>query len=103
MLVGRSGELARLDALTASAKTGAGGRLVLVGDPGMGKSALLDAAHRRATRRGMRVVHVRPTDGCHSLPGSLLEDIWHATSNGSERHVRRTRTPQDAVLGSWMR
>ena len=88
-----------MDALAVSAKAGAGGRLVLVGDPGMGKSALLDAAHRRATRRGMRVVHVRPTDGCHSLPGSLLDDIWEWTSGCSERHQRRTRTPKDDVPG----
>ena len=83
MLVGRSGELGRLDALVVSACRGAGGQLVLVGDPGMGRSALLDAVHRRAARRGLRVLHVRATPGMASMPGSLLEAI--RGTNGSTR------------------
>ncbi len=80
MLVGRSGELARLDALAASAQAGAGGRLVLVGDPGMGKSALLGAAERHARRRGLRVLRVCAAPGQAVLESSLLEDLLRQES-----------------------
>src|SRR5690349_6660611 len=42
MLQGRDEERARLAALVASARAGRAAVLVLVGDPGVGKSALLD-------------------------------------------------------------
>ncbi|MFI5910216.1 AAA family ATPase [Dactylosporangium sp. NPDC051541] len=42
MLVGRSHEQARLAALVEAARDGTGGALVLRGDPGIGKTALLD-------------------------------------------------------------
>ncbi|GAA3275529.1 helix-turn-helix domain-containing protein [Dactylosporangium vinaceum] len=42
MLVGRSQEQARLAALVEAARDGTGGALVLRGDPGIGKTALLD-------------------------------------------------------------
>ena len=52
MLVGREAELDRIDAMLAGARAGDGGVLVLTGEPGVGKSALLDAVAARA--RGMR-------------------------------------------------
>ena len=67
VLVGRAGELARMDALAASAHAGEGGRLLLVGDPGIGRSALLDALHRRAARRGLQVLRVQPEEDRDSL------------------------------------
>ncbi len=85
MLVGRSGELARLDALVVSTQMGAGGCLVLVGDPGIGKSAMLDALHRRARRRGLRVL--RATAGRSTCPGSLLADLQASTADGSDRRT----------------
>ena len=75
VLVGRSGELARLDALAVSALAGNGGRLVLVGDPGMGKSALLRALERQARRRGVRSVHARAAEGPNSAGSPLLEGL----------------------------
>ncbi|MGH8904545.1 MAG: hypothetical protein ACRDYA_23395, partial [Egibacteraceae bacterium] len=56
MLLGRGGERARIDLLLAEARGGAGGALVLRGEPGIGKSALLEYAYSRAD--GMRAVNV---------------------------------------------
>ncbi|MFD5511570.1 AAA family ATPase [Streptomyces sp. NPDC127051] len=54
-LFGRSAELALVDALFAKASA-RGASLFLTGTAGVGKSALLDAAARRAAQRGFRVV-----------------------------------------------
>lgn len=48
VLHGREDELAAIDGLLERARTGASGVLVLRGDPGIGKSALLDTAAERA-------------------------------------------------------
>ncbi len=52
----RSGELARVDRLLASAQAGRGGVLAVTGPAGIGKTALLSAARERADRAGMRVL-----------------------------------------------
>jgi len=99
-------ELARLDALVVAAQMDAAGGLVLVGDPGMGKTAMLHALDRRAARRGLRVLHVRATADRQTLPGSLLEEIRAVLANGSES-PGEPRSPQgraapgalDALVG----
>jgi DNA-binding CsgD family transcriptional regulator len=53
MLVGRESEIAALARLVADTRTGRGGALVLRGEAGIGKSALLDVVAARAA--GMRV------------------------------------------------
>ncbi|MEV7032955.1 AAA family ATPase [Streptomyces sp. NPDC093272] len=55
-LVGREADRARLGAFLAELP-GAGGALVLLGDPGIGKSALLTALARDAGAAGVRVLH----------------------------------------------
>jgi DNA-binding CsgD family transcriptional regulator len=55
-LVGRRGELARIDGLLAAARSGRGGVLVITGPAGIGKTALLTEARERAARAGMRVL-----------------------------------------------
>jgi DNA-binding CsgD family transcriptional regulator len=52
----REGELARVDALLAAARTGRGGVLLLTGPAGIGKTVLLEAALERAGQAGMRVL-----------------------------------------------
>ena len=56
MLSGRDDELAGLEKLVAGAREGRGGALVLTGQPGIGKSALLAAAARRAAEQGVTVL-----------------------------------------------
>ena len=47
-VVGRDGELARIDALLDEAAAGRGGALLIEGAPGVGKTTLLEAARSRA-------------------------------------------------------
>jgi DNA-binding CsgD family transcriptional regulator len=54
--VEREGELARIDALLATARAGDGGLLVITGPAGIGKTVLLAAARERAGQAGMRVL-----------------------------------------------
>jgi DNA-binding CsgD family transcriptional regulator len=59
MLLEREGELGRVDALVAAAVAGRGQMLVVEGEAGIGKTALLDEAVRTARERGLRVLHAR--------------------------------------------
>src|SRR5260221_12164717 len=54
MLYGRSAETARINGMLAAARAGRSGTLVLRGEPGVGKTALLDYA--AAAGEGMRVL-----------------------------------------------
>jgi DNA-binding CsgD family transcriptional regulator len=49
--------------------------VLLVGDAGMGKSALLDAVARRARRHGVRVVRAAAPQGADATSFGLIEDI----------------------------
>ena len=61
-LVGRDPEIAVVESLLASIGDG-GGSLLVLGDPGIGKSALAAVAGQRAADRGMRVL------ACAGVPG----------------------------------
>lgn len=67
-----------LQRLRTAADT-AGSRLLLVGEPGVGKSTLLDVAAERARSRGARVLHVRASqhDAGHPFQGfvDLLDTV----------------------------
>jgi AAA ATPase domain len=54
-LVGRDPEIAVVESLLAGI-AGGGGSLLVLGDPGIGKSALVEAAARHAADAGMRVL-----------------------------------------------
>ncbi|TDC69445.1 AAA family ATPase [Streptomyces hainanensis] len=61
MLYGRSAEIGALDAVIARARDGFGGAVVLRGEAGAGKTALLDAATARGgTMRVLRTTGVEP-------------------------------------------
>jgi GMP synthase-like glutamine amidotransferase/DNA-binding CsgD family transcriptional regulator len=59
-LVGRDAELERIDAALAAARRGESAVLVLRGEPGVGKTSLLEAAADRA--RGLRVLRTTGED-----------------------------------------
>jgi predicted ATPase len=61
-LIGRDSEIAAVELLLAGIADG-GGSLLVLGDPGIGKSALAEMASRRAADRGMRVL------ACAGVPG----------------------------------
>src|SRR5688572_2665560 len=66
VLVGRREEQHRIGALLAAAKRGRSGALVLLGEPGIGKSALLEDAARRA--RGLRLLRTAGVESESELP-----------------------------------
>ena len=75
MLVGRGGEQARVDALLAHAWTSISGALVIRGEPGIGKSALLQYAKDRAD--GMTVLSATGIESESELPFSGLSELLH--------------------------
>ncbi|GAA4930684.1 LuxR family transcriptional regulator [Streptomonospora halophila] len=73
-LVGRREETARLDTMLDAADRGAGGVLVLRGDPGIGKSALLDhAVHTAST--GFRLIRASGSEFESELPFAALHQL----------------------------
>ncbi|GAA4063879.1 LuxR C-terminal-related transcriptional regulator [Agromyces indicus] len=72
-ILGRTGELDRLGALFASARNGVGGGLAVVGEPGIGKTALLDAAVDRA--RGIRVLRSDGYEAESAIPYAAVQRL----------------------------
>ena len=70
MLVGRTNECERLEALLEAARSGRSGSLLVTADPGVGKTALLDYAATAA--RGMRVLRGRGSEYESDLPFAAL-------------------------------
>jgi DNA-binding CsgD family transcriptional regulator len=73
MLVGRSAERSRIDSLLASARAGRGSALVVRGEPGIGKSALLAYAEEQAD--GIRVLRARGVEAEAELAFSGLYEL----------------------------
>ena len=71
MLVGRDPELEIIDGLIDQVRAGTGRALVVEGEPGIGKSALLDHAAGQAGS-GMRVLRVVGVEGEAEMPYSAL-------------------------------
>jgi len=71
VLLGRDPELGVIDRLVDEVRASTGRALVLKGEPGIGKSALLDHAVMRAGR-DMRVLRVAGVEGEAELPYSAL-------------------------------
>src|SRR5258707_13926399 len=99
VLVGRSEELGVLDALVEAVRRGESRVLVVRGEPGIGKSALIrdltDAAVgvRGETAAGVESEMELPFDGLPQLCGSMLD------------HLDRLPAPQRDALGVafWLR
>jgi DNA-binding CsgD family transcriptional regulator len=72
-LVGREDELAALERLLETARKGGSGTLVLHGDPGVGKSALLDQLTNSAS--GFRVARAAGVEGEIDLPYAGLQQL----------------------------
>jgi DNA-binding CsgD family transcriptional regulator len=70
VLLGREQERLALDRLLAEARAGRSGVLALVGEPGIGKTVLLDYAAERA--EGMRLLRVRGVEPEAEIPFAAL-------------------------------
>ena len=74
MLLGRARERQEIGRALARARSGASATLALAGEPGIGKTALLDYAGQEAA--GMRLLRARGVESEAQIPfGSLLELI----------------------------
>lgn len=72
-LVGRAGELARIGAVVRGARDGTGGALLVRGEPGIGKTALLRAAADAAA--GCQVLQVTGYDAEHAFSYAALDRL----------------------------
>jgi DNA-binding CsgD family transcriptional regulator len=73
-LVGRSAQLEQLDRSIEAVKSGSPICLVFAGDPGIGKTALLMEAHRRAASAGFTLLSGRGTEFERDVPFGVVVD-----------------------------
>ena len=94
MLIGREAECRMIEQLVAGARVGAAGVLLVTGEAGIGKTALLDQA--AALAGGLRVLRARGTEAEQELPfGALLQLLRPALDS-----LDRIPGPQQAALAS---
>jgi DNA-binding CsgD family transcriptional regulator len=94
MLAGREDEQRRIDQLLDQAVAGSSGVLVLRGDPGIGKTALLDYAASRAG--SMRILRTTGTEAENELGFAGLYSLLHPLAD----YLDRLPEPQAAALRS---
>src|SRR6476646_9962700 len=92
MLLGRRDERLALDRLLAQARRGDSGVLAFVGEPGIGKTALLDHAARQA--EGMRVLRARGIESEAEIPFAGLAELLRPALPALDR----IPAPQAAAL-----
>src|SRR5579859_6486701 len=92
MVIGRKAERARIDALLEAGRRGRTGTLVVAGEPGIGKTALLESAVAAAA--GMRVLRVTAVEAEAALPFAGL----HALLRPLVDLLPRLEPPQEHAL-----
>lgn len=98
-MVGRATELTALGhALGQAARSGRG--LLLCGDPGVGKSALLDAVGRMAAVQDWRVLHTDGTPAEQRLPLAGLHKLLRPLHHELTRLTRARRETLEGAFGS---
>ena len=102
-LVGRDSELAVLAEALGDVRRGSGRAVGVLGEPGIGKTALLEALARRARAEGVVVRHGRAAEHERDLPFSLVSDALEEPASGRSpgraraRGAPRVRAPARAV------
>jgi len=96
-ILGREVELAYLDALV-TASPGSGAAVVVSGDAGIGKSALLAAARERAGRLGWQQLPVTGVENEAHLSFAGLHQLVSPILDQADRLPRRQR---DALLAAF--
>jgi DNA-binding CsgD family transcriptional regulator len=94
MLLGREAECRRIDALLARARAGSSGVLVIRGEPGIGKTALLD--HAAATAGRARVLRASGVESEVEIAFAGLHELLRPVLDA----IDRLPDPQAAALRS---
>jgi DNA-binding CsgD family transcriptional regulator len=97
-LVGRDRELGMVEALVEQAQAG-GGALVVRGEAGIGKSALLACARQRARERGMTVLSASGVQSEAHLPFAGLHQLLRPVWSGLDDLPAPQRTAVLAAFG----
>jgi DNA-binding CsgD family transcriptional regulator len=97
MLIDRAAECTRLDQLLLRVRTGLSAVLVLLGDPGVGKTALLDYAEERA--EGYRIVRTLGVESEMELPYAGLQLLCSPLADGLGRLLAAQREALGTAIG----
>ncbi|MCE4946585.1 AAA family ATPase [Streptomyces albulus] len=107
-ILGRSTELSRLEELLVAVDGTGSQVLVLTGEPGAGKSTLVDWTAERGRARGLRILRVRGSEGEAGLGLSGVHQLLHPLLPGDTLPARQraaldrafgpAATPDEAVL-----
>jgi DNA-binding CsgD family transcriptional regulator len=96
-LVGRLSERAAIDQLLEAAREGRSGALALCGEPGMGKTALLEYAAERAT--GMAVAAIAGREAESELAFAGLHDLLTQLQEETTDLAQPARDALNAIFG----
>jgi DNA-binding CsgD family transcriptional regulator len=96
-LLGRERERTALDRLVESARDGYGGALVVHGEPGVGKTALLDDSVEKATT--LRIVRSAGVEGEMELPFAAVQQLCAPILELGERLPPPQRDALDIAFG----
>ena len=100
MLLERERELKLIDDALARAADGRGCALVIEGEAGIGKTALLAHAGEEALRRGFQVFAVRAGMFERSVGFGMARELFESTLAGSSRSARRALLSGSAQLAA---
>ena len=95
--MGRERELAVLERLLAAARDGDGAVLVVFGDPGVGKTALLESVAEQA--RDFRVIRAVGVDGEQELDYAAVQQFCASILEFGERLPDPQRAALDVAFG----
>ena len=97
MLIGRGNEQRRIDVLLDAAREGMSAALVLVGEPGIGKTALLE--HAASSAAGFRILRARGVQSEAELAFAALLELCRPILDGLERLEPRQAEALRATFG----
>jgi DNA-binding CsgD family transcriptional regulator/tetratricopeptide (TPR) repeat protein len=97
MLTDRAAECARIDQLLLNVRTGQSAVLVLLGEPGIGKTALLDYATQQA--EGFRILRALGVESEMELPYAALQLVCAPLLDGLGRLIPHQRDALGTAVG----
>ena len=96
MLIGREAERRAIERLVAGARVGTSGVLLITGEPGIGKTALVDEATTLAA--GLHVLRARGTEAEQALPFGALHQLLRPALGELARIPAPQRSALEAAL-----